>query len=346
MLTNIICEEEIKKLKKVLDRSEKIAITCHVSPDGDAIGSSLGLALSLSALDKDVTVVVPDMFPKNLMFLPGAKEIVVYSKDEAYATEILNASDLIFVLDYNEPSRTDRMSAAVTEAKAVKAMIDHHLFPTDFTDIKISHPEVSSTAMLVFKVLCAMGLYDIIDKKTATCLYTGMMTDTGNFSYNSNDPDLYIAISEFLKKGIDKDVIYKKVYFSSTPDKMRLNAFAIDRKMDIIADGCGAIITLTRNELNHYHYQKGDTEGLVNQPLTIPEIVFSIFLREEENCIKISSRSKGDFPVNLLCERHFGGGGHKNAAGGHFNGSMEDAVRKVLDVIPEFDEYFPKNGRK
>lgn len=344
MLTNIISEKEIGKLRKALDNSETIAITCHMSPDGDAIGSSLGLALALSSIGKDVNVVVPDAPPKNLSFLPGSKEIVVFSRNEAYASELLSKSDLIFSLDYNDPARVDRMASALTQSKAVKAMIDHHLYPSDFADVKFSHPEVSSTSMLVFRVLCGLGLFGIVDKKIATCLYTGMMTDTGNFSYNSNDPDLYVAISEFLKKGIDKDTIYRNVHFSSTVDKLRLNAYAIDRKMEIVEDGRGAIIALSRDELNHYHYQKGDTEGLVNQPLSIPEVVFSVFLREEENCIKISSRSKGDYPVNLFCERYFGGGGHKNAAGGQFHGSLEDAIAEVKAKLPEFKEYIPKQG--
>ncbi len=336
MISRLIEESKIAELRKCLENSDRIVITCHMSPDGDAIGSSLGLASVLNSLGKNATVIVPDTPPKNLMFLPGAKDIVVYSRYEEFARQLIDGAELIFVLDYNDPARIDRLSDSIISAKTPKVMIDHHLFPSDFCNVTISHPEVSSTSMLIFRVLCRLELFTAIDKDAATCIYTGMMTDTGNFSYNSNDPDLYIVISELLKKGIDKDAIYKKVYDSATINSLQLNAFAIDRKMEVIADGRCAIISLSREELNRFSYKKGDTEGLVNRPLAVPEVICSFFLREEENCIKISSRSKGDFHVNTLCEEHFAGGGHKNAAGGDFCGSLDEAIAKVKEIVPDY----------
>lgn len=336
MLSRLVDEKNIKELRKLLENSDNIVITCHIAPDGDAIGSSLGLANVLNAVGKTVKVITPDMPPRNLMFLPGAKDIVVYTKYTEFAEKLLRDADLIFALDYNDIKRVDRVADAIASSKAPKAMIDHHLFPGDFVDVKISHPEVSSTSMLVFRVLCRLELFPYIDKDAATCIYTGMMTDTGNFSYNSNDPDLYIVISELLKKGINKDAIYSKVYNSNTPDRLRLNGYAVDRKMKIYDDFHGALITLTRDELNRYHYQKGDTESLVNTPLSVPEIVFSFFLREESDYIKVSARSKGDFPVNKMCEEHFNGGGHKNAAGGEFYGTMEEAVARLEEIMPQY----------
>ena len=336
MLSRLVDEKNIKELRGLLETCEKIVITCHIAPDGDAIGSSLGLANVLNAIGKNVKVITPDMPPRNLMFLPGAKDIVVYTKYQEFAEQLLKDADLIFSLDYNDIKRIDRVGNALASSSAAKVMIDHHLFPGDFVDVKISHPEVSSTSMLVFRVLCRLELFPYIDKEAATCIYTGMMTDTGNFSYNSNDPDLYIVISELLRKGIDKDAIYSKVYNSNTPDRLRLNGYAVAQKMKVYDGYNGALITLTRNELNSHHYQKGDTESLVNVPLSVPDILFSFFLREETDYIKVSALSKGEVPVNRICEEYFNGGGHKNAAGGEFYGTMEEAVARFEEILPVF----------
>lgn len=338
MLTRIIEESKIKTLRNILENSDDIVITCHIAPDGDAIGSSLGLAQVLNSIGKNAKVVTPDMFPSNLRFLPGAKDIVVYSRYPEFAEELIAKADLLFSLDYNDIKRIDKVGDSVIKSPATKVMIDHHLFPGDFANVTISHPEMSSTSLLVFRVLCRLELFPSIDKDAATCLYTGMMTDTGNFSYNSNDPDLYIVISELLKKGINKDAIYSRVYNSNTVDRLRLNGYAQCEKMKVYDNYRGALITLTREELNRYHYQKGDTESLVNVPLSVPQIVFSFFLREEAGYIKISARSKGDFPVNKICEEQFGGGGHKNAAGGEFYGTMDEAIAKFESML---DKYAP-----
>lgn len=340
MLSRLVDEKNIKELRKLLEDCEKIVITSHIAPDGDAIGSSLGLGAVLNAIGKSVKVVTPDMPPRNLMFLPGAKDIVVYSKYQEFAERLIKDADLVFVLDYNDIKRIDKVGPSVAASRGAKVMIDHHLFPGDFVDVKISHPEVSSTSMLVFRVLCRLELFPYIDKDAATCIYTGMMTDTGNFSYNSNDPDLYIVISELLKKGINKDAIYSKVYNSNTVDRLRLNGYAVSQKMRVYEEFGGALITLTRGELNSYRYQKGDTESLVNVPLTVPDIKFSFFLREESDYIKVSARSKGDFPVNKICEEQFNGGGHKNAAGGEFYGTMEEAVARFEEIMPQYSTLF------
>lgn len=333
MLSRIISEDKIKELRRLLEECDNIVITSHIAPDGDAVGSSLGLASVLSSIGKKVKVITPDQPPRHLMFLPGAKDIVIYSKYSEFADELISEADLIFALDYNDIKRIDKVGEAVLASQAHKVMIDHHLFPGDFAEIVISHPEISSTSMLVVRVLCRLELFLNIDKEAATCLYTGMMTDTGNFSYNSNDPDLYIVIAELLKKGINKDSIYSQVYNSNSVDRLRLNGYAMAERMKVYPKEQAALITLTREELNSYHYQKGDTESLVNVPLSVPEIVCSFFLREESNYIKVSSRSKGDFAVNVLCEKYFNGGGHKNAAGGEFYGSMAEAVARFEEIL-------------
>jgi phosphoesterase RecJ-like protein len=306
------------------------------------MGSSLGLCKALKNAGKDVKVITPDTPPKYLTFLPGADNIVVFSRHDLYANKLLADADLIFCLDYNDAKRVDLVAPALLNSQAKKVMIDHHLGPDSFPDLIISHPEISSTSVLVYRVLSAIGMLRFVDLDVATALYTGMMTDTGNFSYNSNDPELYRVVARLLEKGIDKDWIYKRVYFTNSVNRLRLNGYALCEKLEYFPNHSAALITLTRDELNNYHYQKGDTEDLVNRPLTCPDIVYSVFLREESDYIKVSSRSKGSFPVNKLCEEYFNGGGHLNAAGGEFFGTLQEAVDCLKEAMPLFDHYLPK----
>lgn len=340
--TTFLDDSRIAALGALLSRVRSVVITCHLSPDGDAMGSSLGLCRTLQNLGKKVKVVVPDTPPRYLMFLPGAENIVVFSRSEPFARRLFQNTELVFCLDYNESKRIDHMEEAMMSSPAPKVMIDHHLHPSDFPDVVISHPEVSSASALVFEVLCALGIDDCVDVHAAACFYTGMMTDTGNFSYNSNDPNLYIIIAELLKRGISKDAIYRKVNFVNTANRLKLNGFAMSERFTVYPEHRAALITLTRKELNHYQYQKGDTEGLVNQPLTIPDITWSVYLREEDGYVKVSMRSKDSFPVNLVCKEHFNGGGHLNAAGGEFYGTMEECVETFRKVLPLYDSYLPR----
>lgn len=340
MISKLIAEDKIKTLRRFLEESDKIVITCHIAPDGDALGSSLGLAHVLEGLGKTVKVITPDSPPKHLLFLPGAKEIVVASKYEDFAARLCGAADLLFALDYNDLKRIDRLSAAFEASKARKVMIDHHEFPSEFCHLTISYPQVSSASMLVFRTLSRLGLFPLIDKAAGTCILTGMMTDTGNFAYNCMDPDLYIVESELIKKGVDKVAIFNKVFNEESADQMILNAYAIANKMELFPEHHAALITLTRDELNRFHYQKGFTEGLVNKPLNIPGIDYSFYLREETGFIKVSARSKGDFAVNSICADHFGGGGHLNAAGGEFCGTMDQAIEKFKSLLSENDRHF------
>lgn len=339
MINQTINPNSITKLAHFLEAGTNMVITCHLSPDGDAMGSSLALCLALRNLGKNARVIVPDTPPKYLMFLPGAADIVIYSRSQLYAQRLFNSADIIFCLDYNEPKRIDMMEAAMTGSPARKVMIDHHLNPSDFPDIVISHPEDSSTSVLIYRVLTGLGHDKAITREVAECIYTGMMTDTGNFSYNSNSADLYEVIADLISRGIDKDAIYRQVYFSNSYNRLRLNGYAMYEKFKVYPEHKAALLTLTRDELNRFHYQKGDTEDLVNKPLTMPDVKYSVFLREESDYIKVSARSKGDFPVNLMCRLHFNGGGHLNAAGGEFYGTMEDAITTFEKLQPEFDQY-------
>ena len=339
MISKIILEECIQQVRKLLDKHDNIVIVCHVSPDGDAIGSSLGLYHFLEEIGKRVTVIVPDSLPKNLLFLKGVKDILIYTRYPEYAQELIEQAELIFCLDFNALSRLGDLEEPIGKASAKKVMVNPHLYPEPFCDVTISHPQVSSTCELVFRLICRMGMFEYLTLKSANAIYVGMMTDTGNFTYNSNKPEMYFIVGEQIKKGNKKDDLYAKVCNTNSLDKLRLNGFAIHEKLTVFEPHHTAMITLTKDELKKFHYQKGDSEGLVNVPLSIPGIVFSAFFREEDDFIKVSLRSKGEFPANKVAEEWFNGGGHLNAAGGEFYGTMDEIITRFVKLLPQYDTY-------
>lgn len=327
MLTKIIAQSNIDHFIKWFDRADNIVIVSHVAPDGDAVGSSLGLWHFLNSQGKNANVILPNAFPDFLKWMPGSKDILFYDRYKEFADKLIFEADVICCLDFNVLSRIDNMAEAVGNSPARKILIDHHLYPGDFCNITISHPEISSTSELVFRLICRMGYFEEITKQGAECIYTGMMTDTGGFTYNSNSREIYFIISELLSKGIDKDEIYRKVFNTYSECRLRLMGYILSN-MKVYNDYNAALITLTGKEQKNFDYIRGDSEGFVNIPLSIKNVIFSCFLREdtEKGNIKISFRSVGDFPTNKLAAEFFNGGGHLNASGGEFTGTMEDAI--------------------
>ena len=340
MLSKVIAQANIDHAEKWFERADNIVIVTHVSPDGYAIGSSLGLCHFLESQEKTVNVIVPNAFPDFLRWMPGAKDIIRYDKYAEFAGKLLNEADVICCLDFNALSRIDAMAEAVAQSPARKMMIDHHLHPESFCRIIISHPEISSTSELVFRLICRLGYFEDITKEGAECIYTGMMTDTGGFTYNSNNREIYFIISELLSKGIDKDEIYRKVYNTYSEGRLRLMGYVLYDKMQVFPQFNSALIWLTKEEQRKFQYIKGDTEGFVNIPLSIKNIIFSVFLREdtEKNMIKISLRSVGTFPCNKVAAEFFNGGGHLNASGGEFYGTMEEAIELFKQALVKYEE--------
>lgn len=334
MITPIIAPEKIEELSRAILGYDDIVITSHVSPDGDAIGSSLGLYHFLRKLGKNVTVVVPDMVPRNLHFLYGMRYVVVFTQQPDKAIAIIEKAKIIFSLDYNALHRIDKLSPYIEQSSAYKVMIDHHLEPEPFCNLTISHPEISSTSELIFRVIWQMGQYRKMGRATAEAVYTGMMTDTGNFTYNSNQPEIYEIIALLVRKGIDKDNIYTLACNTQSANKLLLNSYALCNRLEFFPEYKAAMVYLTREEMERYKFQKGDCDGLVNVPLSVKGIIFSAFIREDREFVKISLRSQGDFAVNTIAAEHFGGGGHLNAAGGEFYGTLEEAVAKFRDLLP------------
>ncbi len=338
MLTKIIREEQIQKAKKYVEKGGSFVIVTHVTPDGDAIGSSLGLYHFLNECGKDnISVVVPNDFPSFYKWMPGTKDIIIHEKYPDFAEQLVREADVIFCLDFNEPKRIEKLAPAVIAADGRKVMIDHHPNPSDFCRVTMSYPEISSTSELVFRFICRLGMFDLINKKAAECIYTGMMTDTGSFTYNSNKPEIYIIISELIKKGIDKDLIYQKVNQVYSESRLRMMGYVLYEKMKVYPDLHTAVVTLTNEELDRFRYVTGDTEGFVNLPLSINGIRFTVFFREDKDYIKVSLRSIGDFPCNEFAARYFNGGGHKNASGGEFYGSLEDALATFKKGLNELN---------
>lgn len=345
MLTKVIGQAQIDHFAKWLDRSEKIVIVSHMSPDGDAVGSSLGLWHFLNSQDKTVNVIVPNAFPDFLRWMPGSKDILLYDRYKEFADELIADADVICCLDFNAINRIGNMKDAVLASPARKILIDHHLYPEGFCRIVISHPNISSTSELVFRLICRLGYFSDITKPCAECIYTGMMTDTGGFTYNSNSQEIYFIISELLSKGIDKDEIYRKVYNTYSESRLRLMGHVLTQ-MQVYPDHHAALITLTKKEQDSFNYIRGDSEGFVNIPLSIKGVVFSCFLREdtEKPMIKVSLRSVGKFPCNQLAAEFFGGGGHLNASGGEFYGTLEEAKKVLEEALEKYKPLLNAKG--
>ena len=340
MNIDIIPQDQLARLSQLISDAETILITCHKSPDGDAIGSSLGLADYLRHLGKEPVVIVPDQYPDFLMWLPNTEKIIRYDKQRDKADLLFKIADLIFCLDYNAPSRVDEMEQSLVSSPATRVLIDHHLNPDVPADLIISEPEASSTCELVFRLVWQMGAFPTLTKQFAVPIYCGMMTDTGGFTYNSSRPEIFFIISELLTKRIDKDKIYRNVYHNYSESRIRLMGYVMYEKLVYMPEYNAAYYTLTKDELKRFRFIKGDAEGLVNIPQQIKGLRLSISLREDtekENVILVSLRSVDNFPCNLMAEEFFNGGGHLNASGGRLNCSMDEAVEIVKDAIIAYE---------
>ena len=339
MNIDIMNEDQLVQMNQLISNANNILITCHKSPDGDAIGATLAWAEYLISIGKEPTMIVPDQFPDFLTWLPNSQKIVRYDKHREKCDMLFKIADLIFCLDYNTPSRVDEMEQSLVSSPASRVLIDHHLKPEVPAVLTISQPEACSTCELIFRIVWQMGAFEQQTKHFAVPVYCGMMTDTGGFLYNSTRCEIYFIISQLLTKHIDKDRIYRNVYHNYSEDRIRLMGYVLYEKLVYIPEYNAAFYTLTKDELRRFHFIKGDAEGLVNIPQQIKGLKLSISLREDTdkpNIIWVSLRSVDDFPCNLMAEQFFNGGGHLNASGGRINGTMQDAIETVRKAIDAF----------
>lgn len=332
-MKNLIDNKKVREFEEVVERSARVVLTCHVRPDGDAIGSTLGLAHLLRRFEKSVTVVVPDQPPRSLAFLPGFKDIAIYTRHDPYVSRVMSEADLLIGCDFNKLSRLDQLADLFASATCYKVLIDHHTAPDDFCNLTISYPDMSSTCELVFRIIAAMGLYPDLNVESATCLLTGLITDTRNFTVNCKNPDIYEVLMRLMEKGADKMKIVKEALLIQSYWSVKLQAYAISENLELFDDGKIAVTTLDKDELERFHYERGDSEGLVNTALNIRGVRASYFLRQDDDCVKVSARSEAPYNVAEVCEKLCGGGGHLQAAGAEYKGSLQDCRRDLLKVL-------------
>ena len=323
-------------IDEILKRSKKIVITTHQSPDGDAIGSSLALFGYLVKKGFDVSVVVPDSFPKFLNWMAGTGNIHVYEYQQNIVEGLIHEADLIFSLDYNDLTRVGGVGVLIENSSAYKAMIDHHLNPADFADWMCSDTSSCSTAQLIYNFIEDFNDLDLIDNQIAEGIYCGIMTDSGSFRFPSVQAKTHLIAADLINRGLNHARIHELVHDVNTLSKLHLLGFALNEKLRVLPKVPVAIIAISSEELSRFSFKKGDTEGLVNYALSLDGVQMAAFIKEDDNKVKMSFRSKGDIAVNEFSSKYFSGGGHKNAAGGVSFASFEETVKLFEAKIVEF----------
>lgn len=331
---------QITAVKKLLATPKEIVITTHRNPDGDAYGSSLALYWYLRALGHHVTVISPNDSPEFLKWLPGAGDILIYEENEETAKAKLSKADIVFSLDYNALHRTgDVMGKALEEITAIFIMIDHHQQPDDFARFVFSDATKASTCELLYLFMEELGGREKIDKDIATCLYTGIVTDTGSFKYAATGMLTHRIVAFLFEKGIDHTDIHHRLFDTNSYNRLQLLSTAL-RNLKWLPRHKTAYISLSQKELHKFHFQKGDTEGFVNYGLSMDGVIFAAIFIEDQNqgIVKISFRSKGTFSVNEFARAHFNGGGHINAAGGRSEETLKKTIQKFIKILPKYQE--------
>jgi phosphoesterase RecJ-like protein len=328
-------KDSFTKFKSLISKSNNIVIVTHYNPDGDAMGSSLALYNYLVKIDKNVTVITPNEYPDFLHWLPNNKKVIAYTKQQKKATAIVHKSDLIFTLDFNSLSRLESLGDLLKTSVAKKILIDHHQQPENYANLMYHDVAACSTCELVYEFICGLGGKKLIDKDIAACLYTGIMTDTGSFRFDSVTPTTHKILAELLSTGLKPSTVHSAIYDTYSQSRMKLLGYCLTEKMVVIPELQTAYMALTEKELRKFDYQKGDTEGIVNYPFSIKGITFCAFFTEGEGKIKISFRSKGKFDVNQFARKYFNGGGHINAAGGRGDlNDLQKTVDQFLGLLP------------
>ena len=326
--------KKANNLKELISQPKNIVITTHRGPDGDAMGSSLGLYNLLINLGHNVNVITPNDYASFLDWMPGNDTVTEFDGNENKAIDITDKADMIFMLDFNSLSRLDNFSQTVADSKAYKVLIDHHQDPDiDIANLIFSDPSSCSTAQLLYEVIVAMDMTNKINMDIAECLYVGIMTDTGSFKYNSTTSKTHSIIADLIDKGARNSKIHDLIYDNFSADRIKLLGYCINDKLLLYPENNAAIISLTDEELNKFNFKKGDTEGIVNYALAIKGIIFAVLIVQRRDIVKLSLRSKGEFKVNLIANKYFQGGGHTNASGGISYLTVNETIKKVENII-------------
>lgn len=329
----------MEELKKQIESSTQCVILSHRSPDGDSIGSSLALYHYLKNFPLKTTVISPDPAANFLKWMSGFEDVINYEQNKNEAEQLIAGADLIFCLDFNTPSRMGEMATAFEKnTSAFIINIDHHQQPDNFADFQLSDPEASSTCQLIYEFIENLNDTNKINEEMAACIYTGMVTDTGSFRFSSTSKRTHQIVAELIGCGINPGKIHQNIYDNYSIDRLKLLGFALNERFKFYEKYSTGIIYLAEEDLEQFNFQKGDTEGLVNYPLSISTIKMAILITEKSGKVKMSFRSKDDFSVNEFARKYFNGGGHFNAAGGISDLSVMDTVKKIESILPEYKE--------
>jgi bifunctional oligoribonuclease and PAP phosphatase NrnA len=332
--------EDLQQFRDLMGKPRQVVIVTHFKPDADALGSSLGLAGFLRKKGHSVSVITPSNYPDFLTWMPGNDSVIAIEKEkphlEARAIDLINRSEVIFCLDFSGISRINHLGDAIKKATAVKVMIDHHLEPENFADYVQWDPLSASTAGLVFELIESLEELHLIDADIASCLYAGVMTDTGSFRHNNTRHKEFMIATELVAHGANAHEIARQIYDTNSLERLRLTGYVLSQKLVVLPEFRTAYMMLTQEELKKFGAQTGDTEGLVNYGLSIQDVRLSVLMYDRKEEIKLSFRSLGSFSVNELARKHFEGGGHRNAAGGTSKMTLEQTLRKFLEILPEY----------
>jgi len=338
-MTTVFTDSKIATLTQYLQQAKSIIITSHKSPDGDSMGCSLGLFHFLQKQGYPVTICHPDIAPAFLQWMPGIEKVRLLETEPDAVKDLIEKADLIFCLDYHHPSRTGKMEELLVASTAHKIIIDHHRDPDqEFATLLFSEITASSTCQLIYDLIDALGKPDLIDEKSGVCIYTGLVTDTGSFRFSATSARTHQIAGDLIERGIKTWEVHENLFDTNSLNRLKMVSYALLEKLVIIPEYKTAYIWLTRKEEERFNIIKGDTEGLVNQALSIEGIKMAAFFKESDQIIKISFRSKGSIPTNLLSKSNFEGGGHLNASGGKYVGKIEEAIQKFVTILPNFVE--------
>lgn len=323
------------KLAELLNSPKKIVITTHKNPDGDAIGSSLGLGNWLEKYGHEVTVITPNPYPEFLQWMTGNEKVLKFTHHEDVAKQKVSEADIIFCLDFNTLSRIENLGDYVNEAGAYKVLIDHHPQPDGFAQSTYWDTSASSTAELVYDFIEELGGLSKLGLDSAECIYSGILTDSGSFRFGTTSARTHHIAAALIDIGINHTAIFDKINSNSSEHRLKFLGYALYEKMKVFSEIGAAYIALSQEELKRFNYQKGDTEGFVNYPLSIGKVKFSVLITEQDNEVKLSFRSIGSFSVNKFARAHFNGGGHENAAGGRSDVGLQETIEKLEALIKE-----------
>jgi len=337
----------LQAFKQLLASPKNVVITTHYKPDADALGSSLGLAAFLKKQQHQVTVITPTDYPDFLKWMVGHEEVIVFNEgNEAKSGQLVEKADMIFCLDFNNLDRIEGLGALVRDTDCPKILIDHHLDPEHFAEFEFWSTTAAATAELVYELINLIDERNLIDSDIAECLYAGLMTDTGQFKHSNTTKNVHLVVADLIELGAKTAKVGELIYDNNSLNRLKFIGFSLSEKLKVLEEYNTAYFAIGKDELAKFDSKTGDTEGLVNYALSLNDVIFSAVIIDRDGEVKISFRSKGDFPVNEVARKYFEGGGHKNAAGGKSDQELKATVKKFEKILPEYKQQLNETNKQ